>query len=267
MKQTTSFLQSNAWKKLMTKLYGIGAAMVIIGALFKLQHWEGAGLMLCIGMFTEFVIFLFSAFDPPAKDYEWERAYPELADEDDNSVGGGHSKKVVPGTVSGHLQIDPALSGELNNSMAKLNETVKSLYSLSTVGELSNALVGGVQQVSGNISNLNGSMATVNQSMNTLKEAYMQISQEVLAGGKQTGTNLELLNKNLSSVNASYELYIQEHKQYATSCEQMVATLKQSAESSKQVSAQMDKLHVQVSDLNAIYGSMISTVNTALKKR
>jgi gliding motility-associated protein GldL len=259
----TSFNQTMQWKNLMMKLYGFGAALVIIGALFKLQHWQYAGVMLSVGMFTEFFVFICSAFDPPAKEYAWDRVYPELAEKEAST----DRSKMVPGTVSGHLEIDPALSAELNNSMAKLNETVKSLHSLSTVGELSNSLIGGVQQVAGNINNLNGSMTTVNQSMSALKGVYEQISQAVLAGGKQTGTNLELLNKHLSSVNASYELYIQEHKQYAASCEQMVATMKQSAESSKQVSAQMDKLQGQVSDLNVIYGSMISTVNTALKKR
>ena len=249
------------------KLYGFGAALVIIGALFKLQHWQYAGVMLSVGMITEFFVFIFSAFDPPMKEYAWDKVYPELGDEDDQVVGVERPKKAAPGTMSGHLDIDPAISKDLNSSMAKLNDTVRSLQSLSTVAELSNNLTAGVQQVAGNINNLNGSMTTVNQSMSALKEVYLQISQAVLAGGKQTGTNLELLNKHLSSVNTSYELYIQEHKQYITSCEQMVATLKRSAESSVQVSTQMDKLHTQVSDLNAIYGSMISTVNTALKKR
>jgi len=258
------FNQTKQWKNLMMKLYGFGAALVIIGALFKLQYWPYAGVMLGIGMFTEFFVFICSAFDPPAKEYAWDRVYSELAEDED---GATDRPKPKPGTVSGHLEIDPEISGALNNSMAKLNDTVKSLHSLSAVGELSNNLIGGVQQITGNVNNLNSSMTTVNQSMNALKEVYLQISQAVLAGGKQTGTNLEVLNKHLSSVNASYELYIQEHKQYVASCEQMVSTMKQSAESSKQVSVQMDKLHIQVSDLNAIYGSMISTVNTALKKR
>ncbi|MDR0295580.1 MAG: gliding motility protein GldL [Prevotellaceae bacterium] len=262
--QKIPFNQTKQWKNLMMKLYGFGAALVIIGALFKLQYWPYAGVMLGLGMFTEFFVFIFSAFDPPAKEYAWDKVHPELADDAEFN---SYQPKLQQGIVSGSLQIDPKLSGELNNSMAKLNDTVKSLHSLSTMGELSNSLLGGIQQVAGNINNFNGSMATVNQSMNVLKDVYLQISQAILAGGKQTGTNLEVLNKHLSSVNASYELYIQEHKQYAVSCEQMVATMKQSAESSKQVGAQMDKLHTQVNDLNVIYGSMISTANTALKKR
>jgi len=257
--------QTHQWKSLMMKLYGMGAALVIIGALFKLQAWPYAGYMLSVGMITEFFVFMLSAFDPPAKEYAWDKVYSELAEDDDSGIASRPRPK--PGTMSGHLEIDPAISGELNNSMAKLNETVKSLHSLSVVGELSNNLIGGVQQIAGNVNNLNGSMTTVNHSMHALQETYMQISQTVLSGGKQTATSLEVLNRHLSSVNASYEIYMQEHKQYAVACEQMVATMKQSADSSRQVSAQMDRLHIQVGDLNAVYGSMISTVNTALKKR
>ena len=63
-----SITQSKGFKNMMAKLYGIGAAIVIVGALFKIQHWEGAGLMLTIGLLTEAVIFFFSAFEPPHED-------------------------------------------------------------------------------------------------------------------------------------------------------------------------------------------------------
>ena len=64
----------------MSKLYGIGASIVIIGALFKIQHWEGASEMLILGLGTEAVIFFFSAFEPlPHDDPDWTLVYPQLA--------------------------------------------------------------------------------------------------------------------------------------------------------------------------------------------
>ena len=45
--------QGKGWKNFMAKLYGLGASVVIIGALFKIQHWSGAGIMLTIGLGTE----------------------------------------------------------------------------------------------------------------------------------------------------------------------------------------------------------------------
>ena len=70
---------SKGWKKFMAKLYGFGAAVVIVGALFKIMHWPGAGPMLVIGLSTEAIIFIFSAFEPIHEDPNWELVYPELA--------------------------------------------------------------------------------------------------------------------------------------------------------------------------------------------
>ena len=70
---------SKGWKKFMAKLYGIGAAIVIMGALFKIMHWPFAGPMLVVGLSTEAVIFLFSAFEPIHEDPDWTLVYPELA--------------------------------------------------------------------------------------------------------------------------------------------------------------------------------------------
>ncbi|MBN1989626.1 MAG: gliding motility protein GldL [Bacteroidales bacterium] len=63
----------------MKYLYGWGAAAVIVGALFKLMHWPGAGIMLTIGMTVEAVIFFFSAFEPIHEEVDWTLVYPELA--------------------------------------------------------------------------------------------------------------------------------------------------------------------------------------------
>ena len=70
---------SKKWKNFMAKLYGIGAAVVIVGALFKIQHWPMASFFLIIGLSTEAIIFFFSAFEPPHEDPDWSLVYPELA--------------------------------------------------------------------------------------------------------------------------------------------------------------------------------------------
>ena len=63
----------------MAKLYGFGAAVVIVGALFKIMHWPFSGPMLIVGLGTEAIIFIFSAFEPIHEDPNWEHGYPELA--------------------------------------------------------------------------------------------------------------------------------------------------------------------------------------------
>ncbi len=75
----SGIIGSPGWKNFMAKLYGIGAAVVIMGAMFKIMHWPGAGPMLVIGLSTEVVIFAFSAFEPLHEEIDWSLVYPELA--------------------------------------------------------------------------------------------------------------------------------------------------------------------------------------------
>src|SRR5687768_8753299 len=73
------------WDKLVPTIYSAGAAVVILGALFKIQHWEGGGPMLTAGLGTEVLIFLLYALQtltqPVDKEPDWTRVYPELSDD------------------------------------------------------------------------------------------------------------------------------------------------------------------------------------------
>jgi gliding motility-associated protein GldL len=249
-----SFLHSKRWKKFIAKLYGFGAALVIIGALFKLEHWPGATYMLSIGMLTEFIIFTFSAFDPVPKEYDWENVYPELLPAGGDGGGSGPRAR-----ISGDLNIDPSMAEGLKDSVGKFTKAVNSLDALTTIANASNTFVGGIEHAADN-------MAVLNQSMQDLNVAYRYASQTVNTGGQQTHANFETLNNHLAAVNASYELYIQEHQQYAVSSRQLVSAMDQSAQQSQQFTTQMGLLTNNIGELNNIYGSMLSAVNAALKR-
>ena len=122
-------------KKVMGFLYGMGAAVVIVGALFKLMHWPGAGPMLVIGLLTEAAIFALSAFEPVEKDLDWSLVYPELA-------GGEASPKKAkaenPAEAQGLLsqkldamlkeaKIDGELMASLGNSIKNFEGAAKSI--------------------------------------------------------------------------------------------------------------------------------------------
>jgi len=109
----------------MAKLYGFGAAIVILGAMFKIMHWEGANYMLVIGLTTEAVIFFFSAFEKPATEYDWSLVYPELATGD-----GGERSLSVTEQLDNALEnggIDSELIARLGEGMRSLSETAGSL--------------------------------------------------------------------------------------------------------------------------------------------
>ena len=72
--------QTRNTKKIFNYAYGIGASIVILGALFKIQHWTGGGMMLSIGMIVEAIVFFVSAFDSVEDDLDWALVYPELGD-------------------------------------------------------------------------------------------------------------------------------------------------------------------------------------------
>ncbi len=75
----SEIVQGEKWRNFMKYLYAWGASVVLLGALFKLQYWPGAGVMLTIGMMTEVIIFFFSAFEPIHDEVDWTLVYPELA--------------------------------------------------------------------------------------------------------------------------------------------------------------------------------------------
>ena len=112
------------FKNFMAKLYGIGAAVVITGAMFKIMHWEGANIMLVLGLSTEAVIFMFSAFEKPAADYDWTLVYPELA-----SADGDRAFSVTEQLDNALEQggVDAALIERLGEGMRSLSETAGSL--------------------------------------------------------------------------------------------------------------------------------------------
>lgn len=122
-------------KKVMGFLYGMGAAVVIVGALFKLMHWPGAGPMLVIGLLTEAAIFALSAFEPVEKDLDWSLVYPELAGGEST---GKKAKAENPAEAQGLLsqkldsmlkeaKIDGELMASLGNSIKNFEGAAKSI--------------------------------------------------------------------------------------------------------------------------------------------
>ena len=122
-------------KKMMGFLYGMGAAVVIVGALFKLQHWPGADLMLIVGLLTEAAIFALSAFEPVEKDLDWSLVYPELAG---GEATGKKAKTENPAEAQGLLsqkldnmlkeaKIDGELMASLGNSIKNFEGAAKSI--------------------------------------------------------------------------------------------------------------------------------------------
>ena len=114
------------FKNFMAKLYGIGAAVVILGALFKIMHWEGANYMLVVGLGTEAVIFFFSAFEKPATDYDWSLVYPELAGMNDPNAAKRPAQQLDDALAKAKIDNEPSYIYKCSNKWCRRNGRVKS---------------------------------------------------------------------------------------------------------------------------------------------
>ncbi|MFN5883799.1 MAG: gliding motility protein GldL, partial [Bacteroidota bacterium] len=143
----------------MAKVYGFGAAIVIVGALFKIMHWPGANPMLIVGLGTEAMIFFISAFEPLHKEIDWSIVYPELA--------GIESDEERPkGTVSQQLdkmleeaKVGPDLIKSLGTGIKSLSDNVSNLKDLSSAAAATDEYTKNVTQATQSVSGLSSSYA------------------------------------------------------------------------------------------------------------
>ena len=160
---------SKAWKAFMAKLYGFGAAVVIVGALFKIMHWPGAGIMLVVGLSTEAIIFIFSAFEPIHEDPNWELVYPELALGHDEDIDpdelpatsrGGRGGSGVTDELDKMLEeakIDGELLERLGDGMRALGDNAAQLKGITSAAAATDSYVDSLQAASDKVSKLSES--------------------------------------------------------------------------------------------------------------
>ncbi len=115
---TKKDFKSTLYGEVMPKVYGIGAAVVIIGAMFKILNWPGANLMIGAGLTTEAMIFFLSAFEPKTTEHDWTRVYPELDGDYEGPIGSRHG---------GGIGVSGVGSKAYEKEMADLAKTLKSL--------------------------------------------------------------------------------------------------------------------------------------------
>ncbi len=134
-------VQTRGWKKFMSKVYGWGASVVLIGAMFKIMHWPGAGPMLVVGLTTEAFIFFTSAFEPLHEEYDWSLVYPELAGmHEDIEDTTGHNMPTPKKSalekfddLLNSAQITPELFTKLGTGLRDLNQTTDKIADVSNV--------------------------------------------------------------------------------------------------------------------------------------
>ncbi len=204
----SDLVKSKKYKTFMARLYGIGASVVIIGALFKITHIRGADLMLFVGLITESIIFFFSAFEPPYIDPDWSLVHPELAGlyHSDDEI----QKMKEQGIIKEKKEEEPSLTGELDKMLKEANIQTDVIASLgqglhnlnTTLKELNN-----ISEVAVKSTNLVNTIESVNQNAEVLSHSYKQTADVLNQESKLTQehvANLEGMTQNSSLASKAY---------------------------------------------------------------
>jgi gliding motility-associated protein GldL len=241
----------------------IGAAVVILGALFKIMHWPGASQMLIVGLGTEAFLFCLFASDIPHEEVDWTLAYPELA-----GMGSHEEEKAESGLpISNQLdnllaeaKIGPELLESLGSGMKSLGETANKIADISNATVATNEYVDSVKKASSNVSTLADTYQKAAASMSDLANSN--------DAGYSIGESLNKVSKNLSALNATYELQLQGSKthldataKFYDGLHDLMKNLHDSVDDTKKYRQEMSQLSTNLTALNTIYGNMLSAMN------
>jgi gliding motility-associated protein GldL len=269
----TELVESPGYKKMMAKVYGWGAAIVLAGALFKIQHYPGAGPMLVIGMGVEIVIFFLSAFEPPHQMPDWSLVYPELVGlEPKDSHGmtksssghGGGGSDLAALIDSGHLE--PAVVEKLSEGIKKLTSTTNQLSDLSDASLATESYLKNLKQASESVSQLSNtqskSVQLLENSAAGLAKSYDSTAQAITQSGVRLAEDLnssgrkfvDELNKSGETMAASYSRLNQTMNQ----------ELDRVALNSKSYADQMEGMNKNMSAINSMYELQLKNSSTQL---
>lgn len=270
----------------MAKLYGFGAAVVIVGALFKIQHWPGASLMLIVGLGTEAVIFAFSAFEPIHEDLDWTLVYPELAgmpeeggrkelmdDKGDDSSLTQQLDKMLE-----DAKIGPELLESLGAGMRGLTESVSKIGEIADASVASKEFSDNISKATNNVDLLSQAYERANESVSSsvdqLAGAYTRASRTLesfaVANEESQNYNEQLgkISKNLSALNAAYELQLQgsnDHLKATNTLYEGITTilsnLNESVDDTRRYRSEINNLATNLEALNTVYGNMLTAMN------
>lgn len=255
-------------KTIMGILYGAGAAVVIVGALFKIMHWPGAGPMLVIGLSTEALIFLVSAFEPQHLPLDWTLAYPELITDEDHEGGHGAKKHIDNRPVTEQLdnmleeaKIGPELIESLGEGLRSLSTNANKLSEISDASVATNEYTNSLKNASTKVSSLATTYEEASQALTGLSDAA--------ASGSSTGDNLKKMAETLSALNISYESQLTGSQQQAETMQAMYAgitalmtNLSESVEDTKRYKENIAELSTNLAALNNVYGNMLTAMKS-----
>ncbi len=267
------------YKTIMPKIYGIGASVVILGAMFKILHLPGAGAMLGVGLTTEAIIFFLSAFEPPHHDPDWSKVYPELAEDYEGAapasrrIGkGGDQMSQKLDKMLEQAKIGPELVDSLGRGMQRLSDNVSKMNNMGDVGAITKDYADSLKQSTGVMNEVNKSYDTTLKAMQEMATVSRSATADMAnssQNAKEYHTQVQSVTKNLESLNAVYELELQDANSHVKAMNKFYSNLTTSLESmskatedAEQFKSEIKQLTSNLANLNTVYGNMLTAMKS-----
>lgn len=291
------FLSGDSGQRFFNFAYSIGAAVVIWGALFKILHLPGGNTLLCIGMGTEVLMFILTAFDRPEKQYNWEDVFPVLASKDPEDrpdftggsgivIGGGSAAatggqavdiegaqaRAAVGLPAG-IELSEDDTRSLSESIAKMSAASDQLSRMAELTDATQQYLSQMSQISEQMERLATTTTALNQVSETLLQSYHAItdnSQSITDSSTGYVDQMQALNHNISGLNTIYEIQLKSISSQLDNIDRVNRGLKdirdmyeKSAAESAHYCDETEKMARYMKQLNSVYEKMIKamTVN------
>ncbi len=263
MRKLVIFFESEKGKRVKNLIIGLGAAVVMMGALFKLEAWPGASMMLIIGLGTEAFIFSLQGILPPHKDYYWEKIYPNLQISPEVE---GESETAYKGTITEQLDemlenanVESRLIERLGKNLGKLGDNVEKIAEVGEVSLATNEYAARAREATSALSQMKDAYAGATESIRALANSA--------ADSQNFHTQIQIVTKNLASLNSIYEVELQDASTHIQAINKFYGTLADATENLKDTvgdtkvyKEQIGVLAKNLSSLNTVYGNMLSAM-------
>jgi len=251
-------LKSKRWKVLMGYVYGWGAALVLVGALFKLEHWKYSSVMLTIGLLTEAFIFFLSAFEPPIEQPDWTKVYPELQDdyellEPTEDVQSNIKNNFE--SILGSTNITPELLAKIGKSLIDLSNTASGISDISAATLATDVYVRNLNSASESMMSFSETNSqannTLNNSIGELVNTYSNTAQKISETGDGMLTKLnESSTKFTKQIDDSGTKLVESYQKLSGSIEKGFKELDMNSSS---YGENLQKLNKNIESLNSTY--------------
>jgi gliding motility-associated protein GldL len=273
------FTRTRRYRQFMAKVYGLGASVVLIGALFKINHYPYADIMLIVGLGTEAIIFFFSAFEPPHTEPDWSLVYPELAGMYHGVEGTGLKKRKSPTEQLDEMfekaKVDQDVIEKLGLGMEKLSENASQLGKLSDASVVTNEFTANLASASTSAKAFGDAVAkdvdatneygeslrSVKEGAGSLASAYIQAA-DILKGDMNT---TEQFAETVKGATESAQSLANSYAKSAEILSKSVSALDFTAVEGDAYNQQLRKISENLAALNAIYEIQLKGTNDAVE--